>query len=266
MLYATCAALIFVLVLAVAAKTHRLARLFRAQQKWAELMNRQNQATIYPKLEISSRLSFWEQQLLGPLGEAAQLKTFGDIAGEPMSEAKKITIGVLGGVLGIAAFFALVMMLVGKGDEPAPRPQPILAQQPKPVPPKLAPVQVQPQPLLGAQPPTERKTVSSAERITQVRSEASASKPDAQVADESAPPLVQGEARTATPAEQASASSARTEPTPEEHPSPPSVAGRAPSGDTASGTTATGIPTYVGPRGGVYHYSKSGKKVYERRR
>ena len=40
---AACAALIFVLVLAVphAAKTHRLAHLFfRAQQKWAELMDR----------------------------------------------------------------------------------------------------------------------------------------------------------------------------------------------------------------------------------
>ena len=37
---AASAALIFVLVLAVphAAKTDRLARLFRAQQKWAELM------------------------------------------------------------------------------------------------------------------------------------------------------------------------------------------------------------------------------------
>jgi hypothetical protein len=44
------------------------------------------------------------------------------------------------------------------------------------------------------------------------------------------------------------------------------VADRTPSGDIASGTTATGIPTYVGPRGEVYHYSMSGKKVYERRR
>lgn len=35
-----------------------------------------------------------------------------------------------------------------------------------------------------------------------------------------------------------------------------------PSGDT----TATGIPIHVGPRGGRYHYSKSGKKVYERKR
>ncbi len=41
MLYAilaASAALIFVLVLAVPAKTHRMARLFRAQQKWAEVM------------------------------------------------------------------------------------------------------------------------------------------------------------------------------------------------------------------------------------
>jgi hypothetical protein len=33
-----------------------------------------------------------------------------------------------------------------------------------------------------------------------------------------------------------------------------------------SATTASNSGTYVGPRGGVYHYSKSGKKVYERRR
>ena len=32
------------------------------------------------------------------------------------------------------------------------------------------------------------------------------------------------------------------------------------------GTTATGIPLHVGPRGGIYHYSKSGKKVYEKRK
>ena len=45
MLYAmlaACATLIFVLVLAVphAAKAHRLACLFRAQQEWAEMMDR----------------------------------------------------------------------------------------------------------------------------------------------------------------------------------------------------------------------------------
>jgi hypothetical protein len=38
------------------------------------------------------------------------------------------------------------------------------------------------------------------------------------------------------------------------------------SGETAVGTTPTGKTIYVGPRGGLYHYSKSGKKVYERRR
>ncbi len=45
MLYAmlaACATLIFVLALAVphTAKAHRLARLFRAQEKWAEMMDR----------------------------------------------------------------------------------------------------------------------------------------------------------------------------------------------------------------------------------
>ena len=34
----------------------------------------------------------------------------------------------------------------------------------------------------------------------------------------------------------------------------------------SAGTTATGIALHVGPRGGVYHYSASGKKVYQRRR
>jgi len=186
-----------------------------------------------------------------------------------MSEPKKIIIGVLGSVLGIATLFAVAVMLVGKGDEPVSRPQPILAQQPKPVPPKPAPVQVQPQPLLAEQPPIPPRTLSSAERIMQAHSEASASKPDALVPDESAPPLVQAEAQrgSATSAAQASASSTtEPQPTPKERPSPPPVADRASSGDTASGTTATGIRSYVGPRGGVYHYSKSGKKVYERRR
>jgi hypothetical protein len=39
---AACATLIFILVLAVphAAKAHRRARFFRAQQKWAKLMDR----------------------------------------------------------------------------------------------------------------------------------------------------------------------------------------------------------------------------------
>jgi hypothetical protein len=36
--------------------------------------------------------------------------------------------------------------------------------------------------------------------------------------------------------------------------------------ETPSGYTATGIPTYTGPRGGQYHYSKSGRKVYEKQK
>ncbi len=160
-----------------------------------------------------------------------------------MSEAKKVAIGVVGGILGISAFFALVLMIVGKGDEPPHHPQPIVAEQPKPIPPK--PAQVQPQPLLAEQPQPEPRAVSSAGPITQEPDKASTSTSDAQE----------------------TASSTRTEPnpTPEEHPAPPSVANQAPSGDIPNGTTATGIPTYVGPRGGVYHYSASGKKVYQRR-
>ena len=41
---------------------------------------------------------------------------------------------------------------------------------------------------------------------------------------------------------------------------PPATASASP------GTTATGIPLHVGPRGGVYHYSASGKKVYQRKK
>jgi hypothetical protein len=37
-------------------------------------------------------------------------------------------------------------------------------------------------------------------------------------------------------------------------------------GETASETTATGKTIYTGPRGGRYHYSASGKKVYEKKR
>ncbi len=152
MLYAMlAAALIFVLVLAVPAKTHCMARLFRAQEVWAELMDRQNQATIYPKLEISSRLSFGSNNCSAPWVKQPSSRPLATSRGNTMSEAKKITIGVLGGVQGIAAFFALVMMLVGKGDGPVIRPQPILEQQTEPVPP--APARVQPQPLLAEQPP-----------------------------------------------------------------------------------------------------------------
>lgn len=36
--------------------------------------------------------------------------------------------------------------------------------------------------------------------------------------------------------------------------------------ETVVGTTPTGKTIYEGPRGGRYHYSKSGKKVYEKRK
>lgn len=39
-----------------------------------------------------------------------------------------------------------------------------------------------------------------------------------------------------------------------------------PSKGLAAGEVVAGSRTHVGPRGGVYHYSRSGKKVYERRR
>jgi len=38
------------------------------------------------------------------------------------------------------------------------------------------------------------------------------------------------------------------------------------SGETEVGTTPTGKTIYEGSRGGRYHYSKSGKKVYERKK
>jgi SLA1 Homology Domain 1 (SHD1) protein len=41
---------------------------------------------------------------------------------------------------------------------------------------------------------------------------------------------------------------------------------RNPYSERVTGHTATGIPTYTGPRGGQYHYSKSGKKVYEKKK
>ena len=41
---------------------------------------------------------------------------------------------------------------------------------------------------------------------------------------------------------------------------PPEVAG----GDVRVGATPTGLPLYKGPRGGVYHVSKGGRKVYHK--
>ena len=132
-----------------------------------------------------------------------------------MSEARKVTIGVVSGVLGIAVLFVLILMIVGKGDEPAPQPQPIVAQQSKPVPPKPAPVQVQPQALLAEQPLTEPTAASSAGRTTQERGKASTSTSDVQAPAESTPPLVDAESLlgSATPAEKVPASSGEPDPT-----------------------------------------------------
>ena len=38
------------------------------------------------------------------------------------------------------------------------------------------------------------------------------------------------------------------------------------SGITTTSTTTNGQPTYIGPRGGEYHYSASGKKVYSKKK
>lgn len=48
--------------------------------------------------------------------------------------------------------------------------------------------------------------------------------------------------------------------------SPPSAVDRNPNGETPTGQTATGIPEFTGPRGGTYHYSASGKKVYDKKK
>lgn len=46
--------------------------------------------------------------------------------------------------------------------------------------------------------------------------------------------------------------------------SSPSASSGEPQGD--AGTTPRGFQKYTGPRGGVYHISKNGNKVYEKRR
>jgi hypothetical protein len=48
--------------------------------------------------------------------------------------------------------------------------------------------------------------------------------------------------------------------------SKPSTVDRNPNDESVTGHTSTGIPTFTGPRGGQYHYSKNGNKVYERRK
>jgi hypothetical protein len=50
-----------------------------------------------------------------------------------MSESRKVAIGVAGGILGIAAMFTLILLLVGKGEQPTTPPQSLLADPAKPV-------------------------------------------------------------------------------------------------------------------------------------
>jgi hypothetical protein len=60
------------------------------------------------------------------------------------------------------------------------------------------------------------------------------------------------------------ASTANTTDTPSKPATPTAKAG---AGETPNGTTtASGQPNYTGPRGGEYHYSTSGKKVYTRKK
>ena len=86
--------------------------------------------------------------------------------------------------------------------------------------------------------------------------------------------LKQGQLPAATPA---AATAAPYTPAPRYAP-PSNVANAQPQNDSANnsdrpsngevqtGTTATGIPQYTGPRGGTYHYSKNGNKVYDKRK
>ena len=73
----------------------------------------------------------------------------------------------------------------------------------------------------------------------------------------------------------ATAAPGATTPTPATSPearpvsTPPAAAAPAsqpPTGTPTGTTTTKGQPIYTGPRGGQYHYSDSGKKVYERRK
>jgi uncharacterized protein (DUF1778 family) len=86
MLYAmlaACATLIFVLALAVphAVEAHRRARLFRAQQEWAELMDRLDSPAddnaVVPRFPSrpeadESNVAMWREPPLTPVGNAVE--------------------------------------------------------------------------------------------------------------------------------------------------------------------------------------------------
>jgi len=85
MLYAmlaACAILVFVLALAVphAARAHRRARLFRAQEEWAEMMDRHDSPAddnaVVPRFPFrpdadESNGAMWREPSLTPVGNAA---------------------------------------------------------------------------------------------------------------------------------------------------------------------------------------------------
>ena len=65
------------------------------------------------------------------------------------------------------------------------------------------------------------------------------------------------EVKSGTPATTSSAANTET---------PSATAAPANAGTPSGEKTASGKDIYVGPRGGHYHYSASGKKVYERKK
>ena len=143
-------------------------------------------------------------------------------------------------------------MMVGKADEPDSHPQPILAQ-PRPQKAKAEPPVDPMKSELALQ---ETKTTEEA----RTRQTLPAKRPPTPVLAEQQPALTESAATVETPAP--TRPLAQTDPPREpkrQEPRPQAPA------ESSYGTTATGIPTYAGPRGGVYHYSKFGKKVYERR-
>ena len=71
---------------------------------------------------------------------------------------------------------------------------------------------------------------------------------------------------TSTPEQSPSVASTESSSNAAPSPAPETVDKAPPSSSTSLGTTATGIPLHMGPRGGVYHYSKSGNKVYQRKK
>jgi hypothetical protein len=211
-----------------------------------------------------------------------------------VSEAKQITVGVLSGVSGIALLFIITMMIARQGDEPVTSAQSVAAQVPaKPAITSTVPlahsVTEQPKPLLAEQPlPGPANVQASPTAVNEQPQQEAAIRDASALSNQLMQQMIANQAGSATsvPVSSPPQPVAQTDPK-ESDPLPdvpaaatstrtrtraaasaPAVVDQspAPTGGTPYDTTATGIPTYVGPRGGVYHYSRSGKKVYERRR